>query len=248
MDGSLNREAEANDISTYYMKAKTQMMRFPGMVPTVAPYGPQAVPHAKPGAPFFGFAVKTCPGSAENKCCLVVEGDGDIETRNNNDGKAEAVDKITRANPSTLASFQGVPSEYRASWSILSSHTAFSRVLPDIGSYDTGAGTSQMWNGAKKLPESDIVKDVRNFIQKNKKTAALNSDIFKGSSTSKTSKIQQWGGKTNKQDPIDAINGASGKCFWQRRWHGARERVATMLLEHFYVALNNECVSRLAQS
>lgn len=206
------------------------MKRFPGMVPVTAPWGVAGVKHIDPGAPFFSYAVKRCPGTnAEHACCLVLEGDGDIEM-DGNQGGVSATDRLTQLRASTLKTFEDDPqTEYRARWNVLSSHTSFSRVVPDTGSFDTDdSNDSKMWFGSKRLPDNEAQNNVssifkRWFYDMRRLQSVLRKD--------------NWGGgKCEGGSYVDCetkkVNVASPKCFWQRGYHGARERVAAMFLEH----------------
>jgi len=206
------------------------MKRFPGMVPVTAPWGVAGVNHIDPGAPFFSYAVKRCPGTnGGDACCLVLEGDGDIEM-DGNQGGVSATDRLTQLRASTLKTFEDDPqTEYRARWNVLSSHTSFSRVVPDTGSFDTDdSDDSKMWFGSKRLPDNTAQNNV---------SAIFKRWVYDMRREQSVLRTDNWGGgKCEGLSYVDCetkkVNVASPKCFWQRGYHGARERVAAMFLEH----------------
>lgn len=224
----LTIDTTQNGGKTFYTTSKNTMKRFPGMVPVTAPWGVAGVKHIDPGAPFFSYAVKRCPGTnQENSCCLVIEGDGDIEM-DENQGGVSATDRLTQLRASTLKTFEDDPqTEYRARWNVLSSHTSFSRVVPDTGSFDTDdSDDTKMWFGSTRLPDNTAQNKVSKVFKK------WFYDMRRANSVLRNS---EWGGGVCKSavcDENQKINLASPKCFWQRAYHGARERVAAMFLEH----------------
>ncbi len=227
----LTIDTTQNGGKTFYTTTKNTMKRFPGMVPITAPWGVAGVKHIDPGAPFFSYAVKRCPGTNEgDACCLVLEGDGDIEM-DGNQGGVSATDRLTQLRASTLKTFEDDPqTEYRARWNVLSSHTSFSRVVPDTGSFDTDdSNDSKMWFGSKRLPDNEAQNNVSSIFKR------WFYDMRRGNSKLRNSK---WGGgdctgfSLEECDETLKVNLASPKCFWQRGYHGARERVAAMFLEH----------------
>lgn len=244
-DGSVQK----NDLSVdqiegggreFYDTSIKTMKRFPGMVPVTAPYGVNGVDHLSPGYPFFSYSIKRCPGdNADNACCLVVEGDAKID-ESNPEGKESATDMLTRLRPSTLITPDGGPTEYRARWNVISSHTSFSRVVPDIGSYDPdGTKKGQLWHGdfVKKLPENKAQELVMSAFKNTHKHMwplpnGVASDFVKDSPSDSSDESARVWGNSLTDDVHNLVNKASPKCFWQRQFPGARERIAAMFLEH----------------
>lgn len=240
-DGSVQQnELSVDEIQQggrkFYETTINTMKRFPGMVPITAPFGINGVDHLSPGYPFFSYAIKRCPGNNPgNDCCMVVEGDANIDD-SDPEGKLSATDKLTRLRASKLFSPDGGQTEYRARWNIISSHTSFSRVVPDIGSYDSGkTKKGQMWYGdfIKKLPKNDAQEDVSAaFNNPQRHMYPPNQEGKNSFASEKKFGNRVWGNSANGGEPTNLINGASPKCFWQRTFPGARERVAAMFLEH----------------
>ena len=73
-DGSVNPRTDSQSW-TFRKRTVQNMKRYPGMVPQVAPWGPAAAPHQKPGRPFFESVLSRPAGSARPRppACLTLE-------------------------------------------------------------------------------------------------------------------------------------------------------------------------------
>ena len=184
--------------------------------------------------------MKRCPSADDSvtDCCLVIEGDGSIMAAEDGTtaegGFALAVKSVTTEIPSQITVDDQGEKEYRLRWNPLATHTAFSRVIPDIGSLSlknpfTGNtlerprvfGNSNANNRPSFLGVPDVALAVSKQIRDN---INIPNDNY---------------GNRNNKDRWGKRNDPSGKCWFQRR-RGAREREATMFLEHFYVAYGGE--------
>ena len=151
-------------------------------------------------------------------------------------GFALAVKSVTTEIPSQITVDDQGEKEYRLRWNALATHTAFSRVTPDIGSLplDNPFTANQMEKarvfGHSSAQESPSFLGVSDVAAKVSKQIRTNINIPNADYRPPKKETETFWGQRN--DP-------SGKCWFQRR-RGAREREATMFLEHFYVAYGGE--------
>lgn len=130
--------------------------------------------------------------------------------------------------------------EYRLRWNAISTHTAFSRVIPDIGSLDMKNPFTSTVPDARIFGNAEysgrptllgIPPEIVRVSDQIRSNINLDNHEYHNSAAN-PSKNTNWGGG-------DSVNAPSGKCWFQRR-RGGREREATMFLEHFYVAYAGE--------
>ena len=206
------------------------------------------------------YAVKRCPGH-DTKCCLVVEGDGDMAVDTPapppsppgadpapapapiHIGAEEAVTQVSVDIPSKLTTETPADGdvEYRLRWNQLSAHTSFSRVVPDTGSmnlpYPWGFRNMLSYKDPNGRMQDDLTSIWRHITNSNKRyddpavVLPINRYAVEAAALS-TSRPSET---ATPRRP----NHFSPKCYYQRR-PGAREREVMMYLEHFYVGLNSE--------
>ena len=156
-------------------------------------------------------------------------------------GADEAVAQVSVDIPSSLTTEtpEGGDVEYRLRWNQLSSHTSFSRVVPDIGSLylpDPWAFRNTLgydgWVGHN--PQDDLTSIWSSIVSSGARSTPavlLPVNVYAVSASNLTS--------TRPSSGTPPLNLASPKCYYQRE-EGAREREVMMYLEHFYVALGGE--------
>lgn len=168
----------------------------------------------------------------------MVEGDGEIaeaETGGTTEGGfALATKSVSPEVPSQITRSDD-EREYRLGWNALATHTAFSRVVPDIGSLDLNNPF-----------DSTGLESARIFGNKNSDNRPVMLGVSKAAAETSAQIRANIGLPNNKLRPSTVLpnwgfglNEPSPKCFFQRR-RGAREREAAMFLEHFYVAYSGE--------
>lgn len=155
-------------------------------------------------------------------------------------GADEAVMQVSVDIPSslTIEPPAGGDVEYRLRWNQLSSHTSFSRVVPDTSSLHPENPWQMLnqlsYNDANNRKQDDLT-DIWYITTVNNQRfndpvmlLPVNAYVVNASKVSTTR-------PTTGSHP----NLASPKCYYQRLL-GAREREVMLFLEHFYVGLNSE--------
>ena len=156
-------------------------------------------------------------------------------------GADEAVMQVSVDIPSALTTETpaGGDVEYRLRWNQLSSHTSFSRVVPDT----TSLYPKNPWQMMNRLSYNDphgwkqddltnlwVHTTVNNQRYNNPAVVLpINAYVVNASALS----------TTRPSTDSNVNNPASPKCYYQRQ-RGAREREVMMYLEHYYVALAGE--------
>lgn len=228
-DGTTIDLGESGDAHSFASRYERVQRDFPGMLPEWSPHSPFIEPEKvrnefvgeddayRPGKPFFRYALKPCPGSTEQACCLSLESSMKMPTTAENCdpdnnlycGRNNPVASLLRPGAPAAEvltnSDENAAKDYRLAMKLGGVSTTFARAVPDIST----ASRDNMGLPSATRTLQTTLKD----------NLDLNADT------------------PNESDQFGFRN--SPKCRFLSK-EGGGTRLVTMFLEHFYVGLTGE--------